>query len=347
MLSVQRLLARNLKKVRFLSNSNVLTSKEDETNETHKHVSGKEKSKTGKISKEEVTMKLNNLLQDMVKKDAEPPREVKVPQAVKHEKVVPAKEKPFGEKLAHAAKDVATSLGGDVKKTESELLNILLKRSGPDTQILKDVLSGMKVDKEAAYRDSRAKQVRDTLASHPKAAQLRMEKSRRKDGTRKAVASVDILGAQPCSYFADLKPAPAPCELSTWDSCEQRDLRLASTHPPSNIYEQMIQWTDRGMIWHFPIDNEQGMDSEKQVSFEEHVFLEVHLEGWCPEKGPVRHFMELVCVGLSKNHWLSAEEKKNHIYWFRDYFADKQELLKEIGAGTINVESNEQKQISQ
>lgn len=90
-----------------------------------------------------------------------------------------------------------------------------------------------------------------------------------------------------------------------------------------------------------------GLDDEKQVPFEDHIFLEVHLEGWCPDKGPVRHFMELVCVGLSKNHWLTAEEKKNHIYWFRDYFEDKKELLKELGAGTVSIEASEQKEVSQ
>lgn len=48
--------------------------------------------------------------------------------------------------------------------------------------------------------------------------------------------------------------------------------------------------------------------------------------------------MDLVCVGLSKNYWLTAEEKKKHIIWFRDYFADKKALIKELGAGDVNVE---------
>lgn len=35
------------------------------------------------------------------------------------------------QKLEGAAKDVASSLEGDVKQTESELLNILLRKSAP------------------------------------------------------------------------------------------------------------------------------------------------------------------------------------------------------------------------
>ena len=92
----------------------------------------------------------------------------------------------------------------------------------------------------------------------------------------------------------------------------------------------MIMWTDQAKLWKFPIDNEQGMDAEIEIDFSEHILLDMHLEGWCPTSGPVRHFMELVCVGLSKNHHLTAAEKKNHILWYRDYFMEKKDLLGEL-----------------
>lgn len=60
--------------------------------------------------------------------------------------------------------------------------------------------------------------------------------------------------------------------------------------------------------------------------------MERHLEGWCPKKGPIRHFMELVCVGLSKNAFLTVEEKIDHIMWYREYFTGKEALLRELGA---------------
>lgn len=74
------------------------------------------------------------------------------------------------------------------------------------------------------------------------------------------------------------------------------------------------------------------MEEEKSTYFTEHVFLEKHLEPWCPQKGPVRHFMELVCVGLSKNPYMTVQTKKDHIEWYKDYFVSKLQLLREVGA---------------
>lgn len=124
----------------------------------------------------------------------------------------------------------------------------------------------------------------------------------------------------------------------TWEKLYQRELKLAVTHPPTNYFQEIIQWTEQGKLWKFPIDNEQGMEEEQNVPFTEHVFLEKHLESWCPSKGPIRHFMELVCVGLSKNCYLSINDKKAHIDWYKDFFEGKKALLEEVGA--IPVESS-------
>ncbi|XP_043463934.1 28S ribosomal protein S31, mitochondrial isoform X2 [Leptopilina heterotoma] len=121
-------------------------------------------------------------------------------------------------------------------------------------------------------------------------------------------------------------------ELSTWSQLEKREIKILEYQPPQNYFQEMIQWTDQGKVWHFPINNEQGMDEEEKVHFSEHVFMERHLKGWCPKHGPVRQFMELVCVGLSKNAFMTVDEKVQHIMWYKDYFGDKRELLQELGA---------------
>ncbi|KAG7267597.1 hypothetical protein CRUP_011428 [Coryphaenoides rupestris] len=72
-----------------------------------------------------------------------------------------------------------------------------------------------------------------------------------------------------------------------------------------------------------------GLEEEAAVPFHEHVFLDQHLEEGFPRQGPVRHFMELVVSGLSKNHHLSVRQKTEHIDWFRLYFQDKADLLNE------------------
>ena len=115
---------------------------------------------------------------------------------------------------------------------------------------------------------------------------------------------------------------------------------------PNNIIfaEKMILWTEQGKVWKFPIDNEQGMELEKNTDFTEHVLLDMHLDGWCPTRGPIRHFMELVCVGLSKNCFLSAQEKRDHILWYREYFESKSDVLGDLLKLGLN-EGDQPKQI--
>lgn len=145
---------------------------------------------------------------------------------------------------------------------------------------------------------------------------------------------IDLFGATPLGIFTKSEYVEEPKEVKneTWEYLYQRDLKIAITHPPTNYFQEMIQWTDQGKLWKFPIDNEQDLETEKDVYFTEHIFLEKHLEGWCPSKGPIRHFMELVCVGLSKNSYMTVEKKKGHIEWYKNYFEDKKTLLKEVGA---------------
>nr|SVE79444.1 EOG090X04UC [Daphnia magna] len=145
----------------------------------------------------------------------------------------------------------------------------------------------------------------------------------------------DIYGAQPSGIFSKahfIEESSAVSGLATWDMLYEKELELAVTHPPANGFQQMIQWTKQGKVWQFPIDNEQGLDEEARVGFHEHVFLEPHLKPWCPRRGPVRHFMELVVVGLSKNPYLTVEQKKEHINWFRDFFEAKRSILIDTGA---------------
>lgn len=41
----------------------------------------------------------------------------------------------------------------------------------------------------------------------------------------------------------------------------------------------------------------------------------------CHSAGPVRHFMELVVTGLSKNPFYTAKEKQEYVKWYRKYFS--------------------------
>ncbi|EAA00689.4 AGAP011931-PA, partial [Anopheles gambiae str. PEST] len=251
--------------------------------------------------------------------------------------------------LAQATRKVATALGGDAKRTESELLSKLLGTAAPAADgesNLNDIITGMVVDRKAQKaaqasggdrEPTRSTLVKKSIDSK-RAKQRRTEEGRKRSSAKQTAhaapggpGSVKLFGEEPLGIFTDqaaLKESPD--KLRTWQRLNERELRLAVTHPPANYFQKMALWTEQGKLWKFPIDNEQGREAEATVPFTEHVFLEEQLEGWCPRKGPVRHFMELVCVGLSKNHYITAQEKREHIEWFRDYFEQKKELLQDL-----------------
>ena len=82
-----------------------------------------------------------------------------------------------------------------------------------------------------------------------------------------------------------------------------------------------------------------GLDEEAQVGFHEHVFLEHLLDEGFPSRGPIRHFMELVVVGLSKNPYLTVQEKHAHVDWFRNYFKDKIEIVEALLSESKDTDS--------
>ncbi|XP_052412013.1 28S ribosomal protein S31, mitochondrial [Carassius gibelio] len=125
---------------------------------------------------------------------------------------------------------------------------------------------------------------------------------------------------------------PSDLGLTLWDIDLANQIVQATNQAPRNGFEEMIQWTKEGKLWQYPINNEAGLEEEASVPFHEHVFLEKHLDESFPRQGPVRHFMELVITGLAKNHNLTVQQKKDHIDWFRDYFRQKDDVLKEAEA---------------
>ncbi|XP_069698084.1 small ribosomal subunit protein mS31 isoform X2 [Periplaneta americana] len=304
----------------------------------------------------EAIKKLNLLLKSMTEEKYEAPSSG-IGSQLARPPVKPKKEYvKNAESLTTAAKEVAEVLGGDTKQTESELLNKLLspsqitnkdeKEESKPPVILRDLISSMKIDRskrpDVLSETGRAKQVRRILEGRETSTArehdlLVGDDMKDQHRPKMYVSKVDLFGGEPLGIFTVPELGTHAIDgdkeqLSTWNRLEARELRLAVTHPPANIFEEMIQWTEQGKLWHFPINNEQGQDEESKVYFTEHVFLEHLLDPWCPKKGPVRHFMELVCVGLSKNPYITVQMKMEHIHWFRDYFQQKKQVLEETGA---------------
>jgi len=85
-----------------------------------------------------------------------------------------------------------------------------------------------------------------------------------------------------------------------------------------------------------------GLDEEAKVGFHEHIFLEQLIDDRFPASGPVRHFMELVAVGLSKSPYLTVAEKHAHIAWYAEYFKDKYELIEQSLAAAAAAAAEQQ-----
>lgn len=71
-----------------------------------------------------------------------------------------------------------------------------------------------------------------------------------------------LFGESPIGIFpADYKSTAKddPVNIPTWRRLVNEEIKFTVTHPPKNYFEEMIQWTEQGKLWLFPIDNEQGI----------------------------------------------------------------------------------------
>ncbi|KAM6458829.1 small ribosomal subunit protein mS31 [Liasis olivaceus] len=233
--------------------------------------------------------------------------------------------------LEAAASAVASSLPFDKQKTTSELLHLVKKhkeemnvrRSG--TADLSKLMASMKIRKKPVKRDafrafSEIECDEDEEGNMAHINEFSRIKSNLFSGERLQIFTPKPEGA----HETDVVAIP-----TLWDVEFAKTIASNFQHQPQNGFEEMIQWTKEGKLWEFPINNEVGLEDDAE--FYEHIFLDKHLADF-PKEGPIRHFMELVACGLSKNPYLSVKEKIEHIQWFRDYFKEKEALLKEIEA---------------
>ncbi|XP_036913497.1 28S ribosomal protein S31, mitochondrial [Sturnira hondurensis] len=237
--------------------------------------------------------------------------------------------------LVAAASAVAESLPSDKQATKSELLRQLrqheelsrAQRDGGRPKIsFSSIISDMKVAKSPTpgvstrpVHQIQFDEGSDGFAGWEEATDHR---KRRNIFKGKRLNIFDLKTAT--QEVPKTETAP-----SLWDVEFAKQLAAVNEQPFQNGFEEMIQWTKEGKLWAFPINNEAGFDDDGS-EFHEHIFLDKYLEDF-PKQGPIRHFMELVTCGLSKNPHLSVKQKVEHIEWFKNYFNEKKDILKESG----------------
>lgn len=99
---------------------------------------------------------------------------------------------------------------------------------------------------------------------------------------------------------------------------------IDSSSLPTNGFDYLIKLTEQGKLWRYPIDNEQGLESEKEVPFEDHVFLDHLLEDF-PDNEYIRAYMQFVISGLARNHWMTVERKHDIVKFHKEYFEEKRD----------------------
>ncbi|XP_020825641.1 small ribosomal subunit protein mS31 isoform X2 [Phascolarctos cinereus] len=234
--------------------------------------------------------------------------------------------------LVAAATAVADSLPFDKLSVKSELLRQLRKHEkdfrahqGKETVKISDIISDMKITKSPTSRiyTRPDRQIQFDEGLGFLSVNELLEHDSRK---RKGLFMGKRLNVFPVAETAPEEASETETSPTLWDVEFAKQLAKVNQQPPQNAFEEMIQWTKEGKLWTFPINNEGGIDDG--ADFHEHIFLDKYLEDF-PKQGPIRHFMELVTCGLSKNPFLTVKEKVEHIEWFRNYFHEKKNILEE------------------
>uniref|UniRef100_A0A8B9EV73 Small ribosomal subunit protein mS31 n=1 Tax=Anser cygnoides TaxID=8845 RepID=A0A8B9EV73_ANSCY len=207
------------------------------------------------------------------------------------------------------------------KKKFQQLKTHAIKKSKPLNRELVEAVSAV-----ASSLPRSKEQTESELLAQLRRHEETTDKQRRGGAIniRNVISEMSIKRQSPARRGVMISNLSSP---TIWDLEFAKEIAAVTDQPPRNGFEEMIQWTKEGILWEFPIDNEAGMDDDAE--FHEHIFLEKHLKDF-PKEGPIRHFMELVICGLSKNPYLSVKQKIEHIEWFRKYFEEKEELLQEM-----------------
>lgn len=186
-------------------------------------------------------------------------------------------------RLHQAARKVAESIGGpEGERTKSDLYFMLeaheLEKSAaatghPITIDLAKVLYGMKIVKKKIspehFVTSRSGSSPDMTRPadgeipSPKMPPVPFRRRKERVPLPSSERKFDLYANERLGIFDvdQLPPAePEDC-LETWRRLKQKELQYLITYPAENAYEEMIRWTDQGKLWHYPIDNEQGVYS--------------------------------------------------------------------------------------
>ena len=98
----------------------------------------------------------------------------------------------------------------------------------------------------------------------------RLRQAQQVKDEEEAHVAIDLFNSQPpLGIFNKSISEPAESkqqvEMTMWNKCRERELKILSSSAPKNLLEEMAIKTDQGILWEFPINNEQGIDQDKVI----------------------------------------------------------------------------------
>ena len=107
---------------------------------------------------------------------------------------------------------------------------------------------------------------------------------------------------KPLGIFQASQSEDTTCEtLKTWQAISNREMGILTTQSPRNLIEDMASMTEKGILWHFPINNEQGID-EDQVGILRYIFFR--------NQGDPKSLMTIF-----SNKTIFEQKLSNDIFW--------------------------------
>ncbi|XP_038048116.1 28S ribosomal protein S31, mitochondrial-like [Patiria miniata] len=260
------------------------------------------------------------------------------------------------QKMVVETAKVVAQIFPEKEVVESDLLKQLRKHDEAtaagkqgDVEAVSSILSGIKVEKQTAIQRERDRtrslderalagafgsgfemtgetQLEDQTSRGQKQRETirRQHKKTLFDRSRLNIFTPPKDDTQDAQVLAEGE-SPVP---SLWDKEGDKQLKQLTYSTINSGFDEMMKWTEEGKTWHYPIDNEQGLEEEQQVPFHEHIFFDHLLEDLPPVEA-IQTFMELVCLGLSQNPYLTVQQKHDHIHWFKTYFKERENVIRE------------------
>ena len=151
--------------------------------------------------------------------------------------------------------------------------------SGASGGSMEHLLSNMKIQKTKLEKPQRSNIVDEVELTPEQKRFLAERRMLRENRKLKQEAQdhepIDLLNAeQPLKIFNTEKYSDQ-FTLDSWKAASIRELQILRTQPPRNLIEDMVTMTEKGILWHFPIDNEQGINANEVMNIKCDIDLSI------------------------------------------------------------------------